>query len=390
MIHEDELETLKQSELIIFPFGQSGKPAVDTLLAHGFKIHSIWDNMKSGTYQGIPICRPAAGTEGGYPVILCADKRLGEILHQQADQLGYQVYHGGELLRSMELTRREYANNSVLINQRIEVSWQGDHADRFAMHILEIPITERCSLKCRDCSNLMQYYSKPRDADVEKTLADADQIIQAVDHIDEVRLLGGEPFVSKQLYQYVEHFIKQEKVEFIYLYTNATILPKGENLDCLKHHNVFVYISNYGEISKKLTEIEHLFQQEGILYHVSDVTQWTACSSFIQHHRTPQELEDLFGSCCTSECSVLKNGRLYGCPFLAQASTLYAIPKEANEFLQLSDYQTTDALRQALKDFLNKSYFSGCDFCAGRPYGVFNIPAAQQTKEVLPYKKYMY
>ena len=61
---------------------------------------------------------------------------------------------------------------------------------------------------------------------------------------DRLRLLGGEPFVSKQLYRYVQHFVDQDKIEFIHIFSNGTIVPTGENLECLKHPKVFVNISN--------------------------------------------------------------------------------------------------------------------------------------------------
>ena len=33
---------------------------------------------------------------------------------------------------------------------------------------MDVVITERCSLKCKDCANLMQYYEKPQNSDLER------------------------------------------------------------------------------------------------------------------------------------------------------------------------------------------------------------------------------
>ena len=63
------------------------------------------------------------------------------------------------------------------------------------------------------------------------------------------------------------------------------------------------------------------------------------------------------------------------------------IPKTADESLEIANY-STEELRQKIRSFLDKPYFAACDFCAGRPRGVVDIPAAVQTPTPLPYHKY--
>lgn len=388
MINQAELDQLTGRQIILFPFGRDGKAALDTFLAHGYTVHTIWDNFKYGqTYHGIPVEKPEAVTDDTAAVVLCAGASIQEMLLKQAESLCEAVYFGGDILRSMELTHREYGNNFMLINQSIESEWSQDHPDQLVLHSLELPITDRCSLRCRDCSNLMQYFTNPTDADVEATLADADCVLNSVDRIEQLRLLGGEPFVSKQLYRYVQHFVDCGKIEFIHIFTNGTIVPTGDNLECLKHPKVFVNISNYGPLSRHIVEIESLFQQEHILYRVADVTEWTDCSGIAEHHRSCEELAQVFGDCCASRLLTLRDGRLFICPFLANAQALHAIPKAVDESLVLSRYNGME-LRQALREFMQKTYFRGCDFCAGRPRGIVNIPAAIQTKEPKTYDRY--
>ncbi|MCO6696995.1 hypothetical protein, partial [Streptomyces sp. Vc17.3-30] len=43
-----------------------------------------------------------------------------------------------------------------------------EHAeDTLILKYLDVVVTEACSMKCQDCSNLMQYYTKPRHSDLE-------------------------------------------------------------------------------------------------------------------------------------------------------------------------------------------------------------------------------
>lgn len=388
MIDKDDFEQLSSRPIILFPFGRDGKAALDTFLAHGYTVRAIWDNLKHGqTYQGIRVEKPEAITDDAVAVVLCAGISIEEMLLKQAQSLCQNVYLGGDVLRSMDLTHREYGNNFMLINQSIESEWSQDHPHQLVLHSLELPITDRCSLRCRDCSNLMQYFTAPQDADIETTLADADKVRDCVDRIEQLRLLGGEPFVSKQLYRYVQHFVDQDKIEFIHIFSNGTIVPTGENLECLKHPKVFVNISNYGPLSRHIPDIEALFQREQILYRVADVTEWTDCADIVEHHRSPEQLAQVFGDCCASRLLTLRDSRLFICPFLANAQALHAIPASAEESLQLSQYSNAE-LTEILRNFLAKTSFRGCDFCNGRPRGVVNIPAAVQAKEPLSYHRY--
>ena len=43
-----------------------------------------------------------------------------------------------------------------------EISRLTSHEEHFSVPSLDIVVTERCSLKCESCSNLMQYYAKPK------------------------------------------------------------------------------------------------------------------------------------------------------------------------------------------------------------------------------------
>ena len=61
---------------------------------------------------------------------------------------------------------------------------------------LDLVITECCSLKCRDCSNLMQYYQKPENLKTESIIQDLTNLLQCV-RVGELNILGGETFVNQ-------------------------------------------------------------------------------------------------------------------------------------------------------------------------------------------------
>ena len=141
---------------------------------------------------------------------------------------------------------------------------------------IDIQITEKCSMKCKNCSNLMQYYNKPINSDMDELFLSIDRFMSCVDNIYEFRVLGGDPFMNKDLYKVVDQLKKYEKVKKIIVYTNARIIPKGANLDCLKHKKVVLDITNYGEgLSTKHDEIIKILKENEILYSTTPTTVWT-------------------------------------------------------------------------------------------------------------------
>ena len=99
------------------------------------------------------------------------------------------------------------------------------YASSKILHVksLDIQITERCSLKCKDCSNLMQYYVKPENSELDTMLQSIDKFVNIVDEIYELRVLGGDPFMSKDLHKVLDKLKTYEKVKKIVIYTNAKI-----------------------------------------------------------------------------------------------------------------------------------------------------------------------
>ena len=96
---------------------------------------------------------------------------------------------------------------------------------------IDIIITEKCSLKCKDCSNLMQYYAKAKDSDMDILFKSIDRFISSIDSLDEFRVLGGDPFMNKDLHKIINKLIEYDKCKKIVVYTNAKFVPKGENLN---------------------------------------------------------------------------------------------------------------------------------------------------------------
>lgn len=382
-----------QTPVYLYGLGSAAENRIRMFQDLGVKILQGFDKNSAlwGTrLLGVEIRPPQEMANKEIPVVICTDKYFFEV-YNELTQLGFQkllpfFFHFGGKAYSY----REYTALLPFVSIAVQHNAAKNLADKNTLFLqsLDVAITDKCSLRCRDCSNLMQYFESPQDAEREQLLETVDRIMQAADFVAELRVLGGEPFVSKELPAYIERLCQYQNIWSVVVYTNGTILPKGESLSCLRRKNVLVRISNYGPVSRHVPELVRLFEENEILYSVSNDLKWQDCSGFDFQNRTEPALEALYQTCCVKGTLALKNGMLYACPFAANAAALGAVPAEADEAVAILDGKDTAALREALQAFVKKPFFKICNYCAGRPLDGLLFPAAIQTPKPLPYHAY--
>ena len=248
---------------------------------------------------------------------------------------------------------------------------------------IDIIITERCSLKCKDCSNLMQYYVNPINVSFNEILNDFETLIKNVDHIYEIRLIGGEPFMNKDIYKIIKEISKNKKLSRIVIYTNATIPLKEEYIDILKHSKIVFSVTTYGKLSKNTQKVIDFLKKNKIPYRDHPPENWTDCGVIYDFKRKESEMEKLFEDCCGKNLLTVTNGKLYRCPFVANAERLNAIPKDSNNYVNINDS------KKNIKKYTTQiNYIPACNYCMGRSYNAPKIKPAIQTEKPLDYKTY--
>lgn len=72
--------------------------------------------------------------------------------------------------------------------------------DKTYMHLAQITLTERCSLKCKKCAHACYNVdSSSEDMQLSEVYRSADTFFSKVDFINEFVLIGGEPILYKEL-----------------------------------------------------------------------------------------------------------------------------------------------------------------------------------------------
>ena len=252
--------------------------------------------------------------------------------------------------------------------------------ERLFLRSVDLMITERCSLKCRDCSNLMQYYSNPQNLSLEQITEDFDQLVNIVDHIFEIRLIGGEPFMNKEIYKVLEHIIPHPKVSRIAIYTNAMVPIRAEHVGLLRNEKIVFSITNYGALARNSPKIIAEIDALGIAYRESPPINWTDSGTILQERVEPSEAQKLFEKCCGKNLLTVSDNRLYRCPFAANSERLMTFSPEDSSGIGL----TRD--KAEIKKYVSESKFiTACTYCRGRSFDAPEIIPAIQVATPIEY-----
>ena len=390
---------MSEQGMIIFGAGIVGEATLHACHERGIVVDCFMDDRIKGPVAGMEVIRTSELHER-FPkarYFYLTSPNIQDMIRPLGD-MGYTGWKScGEVLKDFDISGIDFqsingSNQSsrystehvkYLIRTCLHHHDNYLHPERLTVQSVDLIITERCSMKCRDCSNLMQYYEAPENADLNEMLSTIDSFCEKMDEIYEVRVIGGEPFMNKELHLVVEKLTAQDKIKKVAIFTNATIMPREEQWASLQHEKVRFFITEYLQ-SRKLQPLIEQLEQRKIAYVSEQANGWTECGALEKHDRTIQENEAIFQACCAKNLATLADGRLYRCPFSANAFKLHAVPDYKEDYLVVSQAGRED-IRALLR---TKTYIDSCDHCNGRSYGDKVIEAAIQTKTPLKYKRY--
>lgn len=262
------------------------------------------------------------------------------------------------------------------------------HPEKMILKDVDLEITERCSMRCKDCSNLMQYYEKPKNYDPDDLIKWVKALLTVYDEIFELRLIGGEPFMYPDMEKVLSALIDIDRIRVITFYTNGTIVPSDKLLDMMTTPKVGFCITDYGKLSKNLDRLIEKLDEKKIIYDVHDSGLWTRCSIIKKMDRTQAELKNLFEDCCAKNLYTILNGRLYRCPFMANAMNLNAIPDIVEDYVDILSLEGKKDSRDEVSRFMDKTCWPSCDYCQGRLFDAGEIEPAIQASAPVPYEKH--
>lgn len=381
-------DCLKENQkIIIYGAGRYGELAFRGLEYLGLKPAYFADRSLSGThYMGIEVISPDDLKNYQEDVVLIASLNYFYEMLSVVQVMGNEYYDIYELilLQYDEEILSEYALDEKKNEQKYLNIIENAGTHGLVLSHCEIVLTECCTLKCRDCANLMQYYQHPEKIDADEIICDFSKFLDSIDLLLELRLLGGEPFIYKDMNRIIEAFLNHEKIKRITVYTNSTVIPSEKMMECLRNEKISVHMSDYGTVSSKIDKLKKVFEEKGIDYYIHKYDKWYDLGGIEKRDYNDGIEKMLYQNCLMAKCYTFYRGKFYLCPRAAHGERLGAFENKANE---VADFTMEEMNIQKKKEELqglleNTDYLTACRYCDGCSSRSKEVDAAVQMGQV--------
>lgn len=391
-----DLQTAGQ--IVLYGAGRRGSVAAHCLKKQGIDFVCFCDG--DAKKQGVPFCghevispeeleknhkhATILITTNHYYYIVQELKKQGfdkvyscVFLFSRIDFEGYDMYSPKYMARNIDQYYYTLISNDENISYLTQV---------------QIPVTMRCTLRCRECDAYIPYVRKAEDFDTETIIQSVNRLLDAYKTIGNILLYGGEPLLYTNLYKLVEEFSNNPNIEQVSVVSNGTLMPNDRLLRALLNKKVLMRISDYGELSRKKDDLIELLNKWGIRYEVTDFKYWNRRPTVEILNETDEQLRRKVFNCCTvANSTTLINGKLFFCSYSAYQNYLKAVPDFGDNYVYLLNNEETglqlrkkiDSIRQMGNDGIPKQ---ACRFCNFNNFED-NLPVAEQTTETLSFPK---
>ena len=364
-------------ELLLFGYGKQGKKALETL-KRDFKVIAIIDNDVSKTnvdFDGIPIIgfEEAVKLLQKYKVIVTtAEYYYREIKAQ---------------LRGIGLIE----NDDYVMYQSFIMEWYYKYKKKIYVPKTDITITSLCSLKCENCALFIPYWKNKISFETGQLKKDMDSFFRCVDFVLDMDIVGGEPFLYKELDELLTWCGRKyrNKIGYLGIITNGTIIPGDSTLDIIKEYNIGVSISDYSEFLGYEACVDDLcekLQEKGIEFKRNTGIQWFDFGFPEKKYCFDEKSAKNHMESCNTICHCISDGRLYYCAVAWAAYKGGLYPYDPKGYVELSeiDENSLEEKKQILdycRGNIRGDYLEFCKVCGG--FGIDNknrVKTAVQIK----------
>lgn len=261
--------------------------------------------------------------------------------------------------------------------------------NQFYVELAQICLTERCSLKCKACAHgCYAVDADSQDMSLDMAKESADSFFDKVDLIKEFVLIGGEPFLYRDLDKVIAYIGEKYRGKMINfaITTNGTIMPKQKILDLCREHNVLIRISNYSAelkyLEKKYTKLKEELEKNKIMYILGDSDYYWMDYGFetVDRGGKAEDLIPVFDKCKTP-CREIRGNRYYYCVMARSVSDNLGFGLGDEDYLDFNKIKKEDkkVLLEFEMGYSDKGYLDMCNHCNGADAVKYQIPVAEQV-----------
>jgi hypothetical protein len=202
----------------------------------------------------------------------------------------------------------------------------------------------------------------------EELIRDMIPIVSSVDQIDTVHIAGGEPFLHKDLIQFISWLSVYPNVRRIEIVTNGTIIPDSITLDSLKvmKDRTITLVSDYSGAGVDNKELIALLEANAINHKVHKDMAWKDKSDTSYKGYRGSDLLEVAGKCKTFRQGYfsLINGIITAhCPTAGSLLYYHGLYKEMDGFFFSIRETETKEIPNELKRLNDIIYTPMCNYC---------------------------
>lgn len=277
--------------------------------------------------------------------------------------------------RAFQKYANYYSKNSlknyslILLSTPYYYISEWSHRKELRYSHIEVPITPACNLRCPECVNLMPYYPKgvkDLNLSIDEMIKGTELLLETIDYVYIFKILGGEPFLNRELGDYLEYLVNsdlvKEKVLELQIVTNGTVIPDKKSIEILGNNKqITVLISNYGKKSEKIVKT---LEEHGISYNLSEFDDgWIDPGDLSCRNRDEKELKDIYKICGSkASCNSYFKNKFFICARQGHGIDLGLVPDNKKEYVSM-DEGSIEERREKLFKLRDLDYISTCDYC---------------------------
>lgn len=358
------IEELRGKSIYIYGASIGGRIVSEILDSERID-YSFCDIKKKGmTFRGKIVRDPLEAARKENAVVLIAGTRSFDSQCQyMIDQKQKNIFNVCDLLQRYELLEANLSEfEKVAISDYIDKYkiYSSTADENIELHTLDVIITEKCTLKCRDCSALMPRYCNPKEYDISEVIGNIQKVLEHVERIVELVIVGGEPLCHKNLSLLLKWGNEESRISNITIISNGTIFPSESIWKELTGTKSRLRLSDYGSLSYRKREVIECARARGANCFVQRLEEWQDMGTPCDRGSSLLEKEKLFKDCPFSYSTFLLGTKLFRCGHAAHIFNLGILNSSSDYY----DFEKSNDV--SLKQYMDSTtYLNACGYCNG-------------------------
>jgi len=380
--------------LILYGAGKVAEVVDYVLRQRGIEYLCYCDTYRAGgTHNGHPVISPEVLRDeyAGVPVLITT-------IHHRSVAESLSEYGPREILDSVPLLVEVDFSGWGNSGEKMTEEWAVRTVTSYLTTMLSaktekcfqeltVYVTQKCNLRCIDCSAMIPYYQNPVHYDVD-TIIRSLQNLFSCDGVrfQELSILGGETLLYPELLKIIEFALTIEQVQRISIVTNGTLLPKPELLPAMQDPRFFVRISDYGKLSVKKDALIAMLKENGIRYELDNYSVWYENRHPVTAPCSEEEATARYRECRNILYLPLRESKLFKCCKAPQLTALGVGKASSDNCIDcLEPEGLQERVEWGLRHFAECDHFDLCHLCSGLPHIHPDkmVPPAQQASGTL-------